>query len=281
VSGTLVRCLRVAGFASCLLLVAGCDQQADERVIAQSYAYPPNALNCPRAIPVAPAPDGQLLTADKLEVLVRVPVNYRAEIAHPLLVVFAAAGMTPTASERLTGFTPPATRAGYVVAYARHIRPSRAAIRKLARVPATVGAQYCIDESQIYVSGHSDGGTTATALAVQPATTSGIAGLAPSAAGFNGQDLAEFACPAPRPVLIWHGARDRLFPGWGREAATWWAQCNQCEPTARVPHEAACIRYTGCAQPVHYCAGAYGHTSWPPAGAAQTIVFFEATKRHP
>lgn len=263
-------------YAVVLVALAGCERAPDIDTMPQAHAYPALAAPC-AAKPAAPPGDGVLQTADRLDVLVRAPTNYRADVAHPLLVVYAAAGMTPTASERLTKFTAAATRAGYLVAYARHIRPSRSAIRKLAQVPAAVAEHYCVDAARIYVTGHSDGGTTATALAVQPDSAAGIAGLAPSAAGFTGQDLAGFPCPGPRPVLVWHGAHDRLFPGWGREAAAWWAACNACAPAPPVP-ATGCVRYAGCTQPVHYCEGDYGHTTWPPDGAARTIAFFESIR---
>jgi polyhydroxybutyrate depolymerase len=231
---------------------------------------------------VSPAPpaEGRLRTPEGVEVLVRTPTNYHADVAHRLLVVFAAAGMTPTASERFTGFTPPATRAGYIVAYPQHLRPSLAAIRKLARVAAAVSGNFCIDETKIFLSGHSDGGTAATAIAVQPASASQIAALAPSAAGFTGEDLAAFACPAPRPAMVWHGARDRLFPGWGRATARWWAACNQCDHTP-PPMVDGCLRYAGCTQPVHYCEGDYGHMVWPADGAELTLKFFNSYQSDP
>lgn len=218
-----------------------------------------------------------LIQTDGFDILVRVPTNYHADIAHPLLVVYAAAGMTAAASERYTGFTPLATRAGYVVAYPQHLGPSLAALRKLARVPAAVSARVCIDQIRVYLTGHSDGGTAATAIAVaavQPASTTPIAALAPSAAGFTSQDLAGFKCPSPRPVMVWHGATDRLFPGWGRAAAAWWAQCNHCESTPVQSASPLCVQYPRCAAAVIYCEHPGGHTVWPKQAAPAIIEFF-------
>lgn len=278
--------MRRGGSGRALLLAAlvttfaACDGAPPPDSVSAAYDYPAGGAACTTP-PATPASgDSTIDTGDHLDVLVRVPRNYRPDVAHPLLVVYAAAGMTPAASEHLTGYTPLGTARGFVVAYARHVRPSRAAIAKLARVPAAVAAHYCVDAAHVFVSGHSDGGTTSTAVATMPETSARVAGLAPSAAGFTGADLATFACPAPRPVLVWHGARDSLFPGYGREAAAWWANCNGCDATA-PPAVDGCVHYAGCRAPVQYCEGDYGHLSWPPLGAARSLEFFERSMRTP
>ncbi len=262
-----------------VLMLMACDNRTDERTQTQAHAYPAGASPCTAPALAGVPQEATVRTPAGVAVVIRTPRNYRADVAHPLLVVFAAADMSPTASERFTGFTPFATRAGYVVAYAQHLRPSLAAMRKLAGVAVEVGRHVCIDPQRIFLSGHSDGGTAATALAVQSESTSWVAGLAPSAAGFTGEDLASFRCPTPRPVLVWHGARDRLFPGWGLEAAQWWANCNRCDLTPPTA-VAGCLRYTGCAQPVHYCEGAHGHTAWPTDGAPRTLKFFNDAQQN-
>jgi len=186
--------------------------------------------------------------------------------------------MMPRATERLTGFTPEATASGYVVAYPQHIRPSRAALRKLAAIPALVARHFCIDETRIVLSGHSDGGTTATALALDPAAGFGVRALAPSAAGFTATDLQGFKCPAPTPVRVMHGARDTLFPGWGREAWQWWSACNGCDPASPVSTASAeqdCVTHAGCTVPTYYCEADGGHTHWPEQAAHGTIDFFD------
>lgn len=268
--------------AAALALLVACADADDPATRGATHVYSADAPHCTTQPSAPETGDATLETEHALAVLVRVPRNYRADVAHPLLVVYAAAGQTPTASERLTGFTPAATAAGYVVAYARHIRPSRAALAKLARVPDTVAAHYCIDRTRVVMSGHSDGGTTSTALALLPASREQVAAIAPSAAGFTAADLAELGCPAtPRPVRVWHGAADRLFPGYGREAAGWWAQCNGCDLHAAPTVDDGCERYAGCRQPVHYCEGNYGHVTWPPQGAARTVAFFDSVLGRP
>jgi hypothetical protein len=49
----------------------------------------------------------------------------------------------------------------------------------LATIPALVARKWCIDEARIYLTGQSDGGMAADAIA-------------PNAAGVNGKNLAEY-----------------------------------------------------------------------------------------
>jgi polyhydroxybutyrate depolymerase len=107
-----------------------------------------------------------------------------------------------------------------------------------------------------------------------------ITGIAPSAAGFTAADLAAFPCPAPLPVLVMHGAADMHFPGFGRQAAKWWARCNQCEGAASPRGDDGCVEYTACATGGRtiYCEGSDGHLRWP-ARNATLIEFFTGAGR--
>jgi polyhydroxybutyrate depolymerase len=211
---------------------------------------------------------------------VRTPANYNPRFAHPLLMVFAPAGLSAEASERLTGFTPMATGAGFVVAYADHARNGIPAIEELSTIPALVARKWCIDETRVYLTGHSDGGTVATAIAVMDKTKHIPAAIAPNAAGFTKADLAGFKCRSPLPVMIMHSARDRLFPGFGAEAAAWWAACNRCDPTPRRLAD-GCVIYPNCAEGVatRYCEGQSPHSRWPDMN--QSIIDFFATAVRP
>ena len=260
------------GVLLCAVLhLTACGGGEGPEAVSTTYAYPDDSQAC---APRGPAPDTfHFRTPQGLEVLVRAPANYRMDVRHPLLVVYAGAGMTPTATERLTGLTPLATGAGYLVAYPQHVRPSQAALRKLATIPQEVATRHCIDHNRISLTGHSDGGTTATALAVMPHTPFRVASVIPSAAGFTGQDLAAFACPAPTPVMVFHGVKDRLFPGWGREASAWWARCNRCRGTNLTLAAGTCRNYLNCAAPTYYCEGPQGHARWPQDAARQLTRF--------
>lgn len=126
----------------------------------------------------------------------------------------------------------------------------------------------------LYLTGHSDGGTVTTALALLESTRSGVSGIAVRAAGFRKQDLEQMQCRSPIPVMIMHGAKDTLFPGWGREAAQWWAHCNSGAAPVAGPDPSGCVTYANCASaaPVLYCEGPQSHREWP--GLESRIITF-------
>ena len=105
---------------------------------------------------------------------VRTPANYDAGIAHPLLVVYAPAGANARQNEALTRLTSAATREGFIVAYASNRSMSVETVIKFSKLPAGVAGKWCIDLRRVYATGHSDGGTVSTAIAVLD-ETKGIA----------------------------------------------------------------------------------------------------------
>ena len=197
--------------------------------------------------------------------MVRTPSNYDATFAHPLLMVYAPAGQSRWASERLTGLTTAATGAGFVVAYVDHRSLSVSTIEQLGTIPDLVAKEWCIDEHRVYVTGHSDGGTASLMLSVLEKTKKVPAAIVPSAAGVTGKDLDAFRCPAPIPVMIMHSKNDSLFPGWGAQTSAWWAGCNRCDATKTKTVEGGCRAYQQCASngATLYSEGTGGHRDWP------------------
>lgn len=248
------------------------------------YAYPEGntAVACePHSrIGSAGATDGER-TSKAIRFNVRAPTNYNSKVAHPLLVVFAPAGLSAAASERFTGLTRIATAAGFVIAYPDHVRNAIPAIEELSTIPSLVAKKWCIDEARVYLTGHSDGGTVAFAIAIMDRTKDIPAAIAPSAAGFTKADLAEFKCRTPLPVMIMHSAKNTLFPGFGVEAAAWWAACNQCERTPEMRMDKGCVIYPNCAGGVttQYCEGTEPHARWPALN--QSIIDFFTAADHP
>ena len=116
-----------------------------------------------------------------------------------------------------------------IVAYPDHLRLSLPVLEELATIPALVARKWCVDEARIYLTGQSDGGMAADAIAFLAKTRGTAAAIAPSAAGVNAKDLAENSCPEPLPVMVMHSRNDTVFPGYGAEAARWWAACNRCD----------------------------------------------------
>jgi len=143
--------------------------------------------------------------------------------------------------------------------------------------PGLIAKQWCIDKERVYLTGHSDGGTVALALALLEETRQIPSAIAPSAAGFTGAEIATFSCPAPLPVMILHSANDTLFPGFGAEIAAWWAACNECDPTPSDPVGNGCLAYLNCANNVTtlYCEGNGAHPTWPALNES-LIHFFSS-----
>jgi polyhydroxybutyrate depolymerase len=217
-------------------------------------------------------------TAGGVALTVRTPSNYDPHYAHALLVVFAPAGADRVTNEHFTGLTGVATRAGFIVVYADHKTLSLSTIRDLGTIPTLLAQTWCIDPSRIFLTGHSDGGTVATALALSGEPNGQYAGIAPSAAGFTAADLAAYRCPAPLAVRVTHGSADELFPGFGRQAAAWWATCNKCDAASPERRADDCVEYPGCAAGARtvYCEHAGRHTTWPSRNQ-MLIEFFAAS----
>lgn len=236
-----------------------------EALVPAPYDYAGAASStCPAGLRAA-QPDAQdLRTPGGIPIRVRTPENYDAARAHPLLVVFAPAGLGPALNERYTGLTHAATASGFIVAYAGSRGLTERTIRDLGRVPGLVASRYCVDLERLVYTGHSDGGTVSSALAFLPELPHRPVAIIPSAAGIRGEDLARETCPAPVSVLVLHGDRDRLFPGYGLEAATWWAQCNRGPGQPEVAPN-GCLRWLpgDGGKETQYCAHPGRHLDWP------------------
>lgn len=255
---------------ACLLVsfafaITGCTENTTSPPL-ETFAYQGGSGSCPAGLRpgAAGAIDGKV-SVGGIRYMVRTPSNYDATFAHPLLMVYAPAGQSRWASERFAGLTTSVTGAGFIVVYADHRPLNISTVEELGTIPELVAKEWCIDESKVYVTGHSDGGTASMALAVLEKTRRIPAAIAPSAAGWTGQDLEEFQCRDPLPVMIMHSKNDRLFPGWGAETAAWWAGCNRCDVAKTTPLEGGCRAYQGCASggATLYCEGTGSHRDWP------------------
>ena len=264
-----------------LLLLQGCSRAPDATLApaAFDYAGKPSTSTC--KAPAPPEAEREARTASGVHYLVRAPSNYRADVAHPLLVVYAPAGHGAPANERFTRFTQLATARGWLVAYVGAKPMALPVMKAMAEVPSAVQGQWCVDSARIFATGHSDGGTVSTALAVLPDLPHPFAAIAPSAAGFRGEDLQAYPCPATTPVLILHNHDDAHFPGYGRESAHWWATCNGCSGPAQ-PTADGCEEFTGCAAggAVRYCEPPGDHARWPER-QREIIDFLAAHPRQP
>jgi polyhydroxybutyrate depolymerase len=253
-----------------VLMVASCSgsPEAPEGTLVASFSYAPAAHRgyCDNKPGAAGATNG-LSSRDGSHYNVRAPANLDPSYAHPLLVVYAPAGHSAEQNEALTRLTTDATSRGFIVAYVGSRPLSQRTIIGLARVPKEVASSWCVDPNRVYATGHSDGGTVSTALALMKETRGTVSAIAPSAAGFSGKDLEGFQCPEPTPVMIMQGKRDTHFPGWGKQAALWWARCNACDfAKPPLPQDDRCVTFAGCVPGGRtvYCEGAGAHEDWPP-----------------
>ena len=195
----------------------------------------------------------------------RTPSNYKSNVTHPLIVVFAPAGTSASKSERHVHLTKEATKAGYIIAYADNIRLSLSAIEKLSSIPQDIEQKWCVDSSRIYYTGHSDGGTITNALTFLPTSEFKPTAIAPSAAGMDGESLKQYECPSPLPVMVFHNSDDSHFEGFGKQAADWWAACNQCKSELNTADNNGCRSYKQCPESAktYYCENPGSHAKWP------------------
>jgi polyhydroxybutyrate depolymerase len=276
-SGCATTALAAAAVGVALLL-ASCSRAVPE-LEAADYA----ALRLPAACarsekPGASGASDRLRTVSGIAYSIRTPSNYDPTRAHPLLVVYAPAGRHRFASEAFYRLTAAATAAGFIVVHPDHLKPSLRAFDELGRIPALVAEGWCVDRGRVYLAGHSDGGTTAAALAFLGKSQPPPRGVAISAAGIRAQDLQRYPCPPPLSVMVVHSRADAPFPppAYGEHAARWWAACNRCEPTA-ARDEDGCAEYRGCAPGARtrYCETDTAHQDWP--GVNRAIVRFFST----
>lgn len=204
---------------------------------------------------------------DHLGIRVRLPINYQARRAYPLLVVYPPAGYDRFAAERFYGITEEATRQGWIIAYSDARPLSLHAVKLQAGVADAVAHAFCISKGQIATFGHSDGGALAQGtVALMPSYLKPRAIFA-SAAGIRRSDLEEGGCPARVSVMIAHNRRDQRFPDYGRDAARFWAACGGCRALdVEDLRNDACRRSSGCAEgtEVTYCDVSTPHEEFPP-----------------
>ena len=218
-------------------------------------------------------------TSNGIHYMVKTPANYNAIVAHPLLMVYAPARTNRHESEKFVSLTQEATAAGFIVAYADHRTMTPKTIEELAEIPGLIEQKWCIDHTRIFLTGHSDGGTTAMAIAFLNGTKHIPAAIAPSAMGIKGEDLKAYQCPNPLSVMVMHSGQDTHFPGYGKEAIQWWAACNGCDATPPVKDANGCVTYKGCRNNVatRYCEGTGSHATWPGNNKA-IIEFFRGSQ---
>lgn len=257
---------RALAAVALLCLASACGRQAPQQ---SAFSYPAGSVAACSGIgaPALSRSDDEA-TARGVKFSVRAPLNYNAGARHPLLMVYAPAGYHRFSAERYYSMTRAATAAGFVVAYADHVRLSQLAVEALGEVPAHVASRWCIDPARVYFAGHSDGGSISMGVSFMRKSVLPPAAIVASGAGIRGQDLANYQCPRSTQITLLHSTEDERFPGFGEEAIAWWAKCNACGARASAPDSDGCYVYAGCTAATRFCPTRGEHARWPAAPAA-------------
>ena len=218
-----------------------------------------------------------LLTAGGIEYNVRLPADYSAEVAHPLIVVFSPRVQNDSASalEAFTELGPDATARGYVIAFAEWFDPVPQQNQLDAdSIRVDVAASWCVDPARVYYTGHSDGGSMTTILPFFHQAP--VAAVVPSAAGIEDVLTGSLPCANAVPSMVIHSADDEVFPepGHGIGAAEHWANCQGCTGLG-APRADGCVPYVGCNESaeVLYCQTSGSHYSWYGLNASMLDFF--------
>ena len=214
---------------------------------------------------------------DGLLIRVRVPLNYDATRAYPLLVAYPPAGFDRFAAERYYGLSENATRRGWIVAYSDARPLSIRAVQAQARVAEAVAASFCVAPDRVAYFGHSDGGAMAQGVAGLASAAPRPKAIVASGAGITEGDLAASGCSGSVSALIFHNRADARFPDFGRGAVRHWASCGQCQALdlTAVPAN-TCRDFQGCRQGVQvaYCEVDTPHEAFPPV-IAKALAFVD------
>lgn len=267
--------------AFAVVLIAGCSRTAPELGNADYAALQLSATCAPNEKPGPAGATDRLRTARGVAYSIRTPRNYDPLRAHPLLVVYAPAGRHRFSSEAFYRLTGAATAAGFIVVHPDHLKLSMQAFDELGQIPTLVAERWCVDRARIYLTGHSDGGTSAAALTFLAKSRPPPRAVAISAAGIRAEDLQNHGCPPPLSVMVVHSRADDLFPppAYGEDAARWWAACNRCQPVPATRDEDGCAEYRGCAPGTRtrYCEVDNAHNEWPNVNPAVLRFFQDAS----
>ncbi len=236
-----------------------------EYLVPAAYDYPQASAPSCTTLPGGVADHEPVESDAGIPFNVTTPSNYRVDIRHPLLVVWAPSGFNQSLSERFTGLTQLATARGFVVVHVGSVPLGLKALEAMAGVPELVARRWCINHQAVFYTGHSDGGTVSNALAVMPDLPTPPAAIAPSAMGMRKVDMDKYACPRPLPVMLMHNRGDHHFRDYGAGVAQWWAECNQCSTQTRPSQFNGCVEYMGCAEgaPTLFCQAEGNHAHWP------------------
>ena len=183
---------------------------------------------------------------------VHLPAEYQASRRFPLYVAYHGSEISPLSFEADTGFSNPTVNPGAITVYPRgvdlHWEGPTYATEGVSDLQFTtdllqqLGNDFCIDETRVYATGHSNGGGFVNTLAcdaVHGAAFAAFAGVASALyTDLHGNQNCNPA-RAPLPVFEAHGTGDEVIPYQGGKGGggdlpaipEWierWAERNSC-----------------------------------------------------
>ncbi|KAG6005767.1 hypothetical protein E4U21_007718 [Claviceps maximensis] len=224
------------------------------------------------------------------------PSKYAADTATPLLLAFHGNGKNIVEFESETRFSDesvnPNMIAVYPVGFNGSWQGAPYADSKVNDVAFTMDLisriknDFCIDESRVYATGHSNGGGFCNLLACSRDAGPRFAAFAPISGAFYTEFHSDDECHAaslPRPMLEVHGTADQRIPYEGRLAGghgplvsipAWllgWASRNGCGARVTTDLSRGVLDYRyecrGVADALeHIKVAGMGH-AWPAAGS--------------
>lgn len=137
---------------------------------------------------------------------------------------------------------------------------------------AEISANYCVDPSRIFATGHSFGAYMTDTLGCRRGQ------VLRAVASVSGGTLGG-ACQRPLPAWLAHGDNDPTVPqSEGIAARDHWISTNGCSSSSQATTPAGCVSYSGCPSdaPVVWCSFAGGHYPLPSYTRSAIWAFFRA-----
>ncbi len=201
--------------------------------------------------------------------LLSVPKNYDKNTAYPIMFAFHGAGVEP--SKFVTYFNMPSVAGNEAIVVTPECLGAASAWSESRDLPLfdallqRMQSQYCVDNTRIFVGGHSSGGMFSHALGCRRGTL--LRGIAALSAG-----PPSGTCTGEPAVWISQGTQDTAVTvDRGRAARDFWAKRNHCDTSQSTPVDPSpTVEYGGCdpGSAVRYCEyeGTHNLPSYAPKG---------------